>query len=183
LADEKGSREGAFFLVLRGIPGTLDAAPATSSRHGGPRGHGPEPSVPGWHGAEPSVPGWQGAEPSVPTLAAQTPLRVRKGRPLRGSCIYWPTAAPLVGNSPRGWAPKTLLNPEVRGGRADEATPLRLPDHRHRHAVNQPASRDRPRGSAQRRRKHSPSWNACTSTMAMTVRFDGHTHANGSPSS
>jgi hypothetical protein len=51
----------------------------------------------------------------VPTLAAQTPLRVRKGRPLRGSCIYWPTAAPLVGNSPRGWAPKTLPNPEVRG--------------------------------------------------------------------
>src|SRR3954462_12396189 len=50
-----------------------------------------------------------------PPSLLRHPFAFRKGRPLRGSCIYWPTAAPLVGNSPRGWAPKTLPGPEVRG--------------------------------------------------------------------
>jgi len=55
----------------------------------------------------------------VPTLAAQTgPPRFVPERPLRGPCSYWPTAAPLVRNSPRGWAPKTLPNREARVGRA-----------------------------------------------------------------
>jgi hypothetical protein len=48
----KNPAKAGFFLVLRGIPGTLDAAPApldaapaTSSRHGGSGGHGAEPSL------------------------------------------------------------------------------------------------------------------------------------------
>jgi hypothetical protein len=57
-------------------------------------------------------------ETLVPTLAAQTVLRVRKGRPLRGSCSYWPTAAPLVRNSPRGWTPRSLTTIRLAGRRA-----------------------------------------------------------------
>jgi hypothetical protein len=62
--------------------------------------------------------GLSGAEPSVPTLAAQTVLRARSGRPLRGPCIYLACGRSLVRNSPRGWAPKTLPDPEARVGRA-----------------------------------------------------------------
>jgi len=55
----------------------------------------------------------------VPTLAAQTgpPRSTRKGR-CAAHVSIWPTAAPLVRNSPRGWAPKALPNPEVHVGRA-----------------------------------------------------------------
>jgi hypothetical protein len=41
----KNPAKAGFFLVLRGISGTLDAAPATSSRHGGSGGHGAELSL------------------------------------------------------------------------------------------------------------------------------------------
>jgi hypothetical protein len=61
-----------------------------------------------------------------PSLLRQV-LRVREGKAASAAhVLIWPTAAPLVRNSPRGWAPKTLPNPEVRVGRADKATPLRL---------------------------------------------------------
>ncbi len=159
--------------VLRGIPGPADAAPGTNSRHGGARRHGAEPSVPGRHGAE----------PSVPTLAAQTVLRVRKGRPLprlmyllaygRSTC---PELASRVGT-------EDSFSPEVRAGRADEATPLRLPGHRHRQPANQPASRNRPHEAAQRRGCRSTSRNVRTSTTAVTTGFGDHIHPNGSPSS
>jgi hypothetical protein len=152
-----GAPEDVASIVLR--------LPATSSRRVEARRHG----------AEPSVPGRFGAEPSVPTLAAQTPLRVSYRKAAAAAHVsIWPTAAPLVGNSPRGWAPKTLPNPEVRGDRADEATPLRLPVHRHRHAVNQPASRDRPREAAQRRGSRSARRNVRTSTTAVTTGFRRH---------
>src|SRR4051812_43070990 len=64
-----------------------------------------------------------------PSLLRQSSAFEKEGRS-RGSCIYWPTAAPLVRNSPRGWAPKTLPIPEVHAGRADKATPPRLPARR-----------------------------------------------------
>ncbi len=56
----------------------------------------------------------------MPTLAAQTgpPRSTRKGR-CAARVLIWPTAAPLVRNSPRGWAPKTLPDLEVRVGRAN----------------------------------------------------------------
>jgi hypothetical protein len=108
IARKKGSFFDVTSLVLR--------LPAASSRRGGP--------------------GRSGAEPSVPTLAAQTrPPRFVSESPLRGPCSYWPAAAPLVRNSPRGWAPKALPIPEVRAGRADEATALRLLARRHRQTV------------------------------------------------
>ncbi|PTR35529.1 hypothetical protein C8J98_101795 [Luteibacter sp. OK325] len=44
----------------------------------------------------------------MPTLAAQTVLRVRCGRPLRGPCIYLAYGRSLVRNSPRGWTPRPL---------------------------------------------------------------------------
>src|SRR6187402_928164 len=53
-----------------------------------------------------------------PSLLRQSSAFEKEGR-YRGPCIYWPTAAPLVRNSPRGWAPKTLPDPEVRVGRAE----------------------------------------------------------------
>ncbi|PTR34316.1 hypothetical protein C8J98_102504 [Luteibacter sp. OK325] len=46
--------------------------------------------------------GRRGAEPSVPTLAAQTVLRARFGRPLRGPCLMWPAAAHLCGTRLEG---------------------------------------------------------------------------------
>jgi hypothetical protein len=49
---------------------------------------------------------------------SDSPPRFVPERPLRGPCSYWPAAAPLVRNSPRGWAPKTLPDPEARVGRA-----------------------------------------------------------------
>src|SRR6187402_2379174 len=62
------------------------AEPSVPRRRGAePSGlgrRGAEPSGLGRRGAEPSGLGRRGAEPSVPTLAAQTVLRVRKGRPL-----------------------------------------------------------------------------------------------------
>src|SRR5580698_9776507 len=73
--------------------------------------------------------GRRGAEPLPPDVVEQSlrcppsllrqVLRVsyRKGR-CAARVLIWPTAAPLVRNSPRGWAPKTLPDPEVRVGRA-----------------------------------------------------------------
>ncbi|PTR32992.1 hypothetical protein C8J98_104203 [Luteibacter sp. OK325] len=49
---------------------------------------------------------------------SDSPPRFVAERPLRGPCSYWPTAAPLVRNSPRGWTPKALPSPEVHVGRA-----------------------------------------------------------------
>ncbi len=81
-------------------------------------------------------------ETLVSTLAAQTrpPRSTRKGRS-RGPCTYWPTAAPLVRNSPRGWTPRSLTtirsagrraagvrvaaNSDRYGGRADKSFPAR----------------------------------------------------------
>jgi hypothetical protein len=81
--------------------------------------------------------GGGGAEPSVPTLAAQTrPPRSVPERPLRGRVLMWPTAAPLVRNSPRGWAPKALPDPEVRVGRAKARGNI-VGRHAGTHAVKQ----------------------------------------------
>ena len=75
----------AFFLVSRGLPGpgrpafrpgifrTLHLA------HFRPRGLGCAVALYTWASR---------GETLVPTLAAQTVLRVRSGRPLRGPCIY-----------------------------------------------------------------------------------------------
>jgi hypothetical protein len=60
-------------------------------------------------------------ETLVPTLAAQTVLRVRKGKAANAAHVsIWPTAAPLVRNSPRGWAPRSLTTI-----RLSEGEPLR----------------------------------------------------------
>jgi hypothetical protein len=54
----------------------------------------------------------------------------KEGR-LRGPCSYWPTAAPLVRNSPRGWTPRSLTTIRstgrraVRGGCCRRSRPLR----------------------------------------------------------
>jgi hypothetical protein len=52
-----------------------------------------------------------------PSLLRQV-LRVRRGRPLARPMSYMAYGRSLVRNSPRGWAPKTLPDPEVRVGRA-----------------------------------------------------------------
>ena len=45
----------------------------------------------------------------MPTLAAQTVLRVSSRKAATAAhVLIWPTAAPLVRNSHRGWAPKAL---------------------------------------------------------------------------
>ncbi len=60
-------------------------------------------------------------ETLVPTLAAQTrPPRSVPERPLRGRVLIWPTAAPLVRNSPRGWAPRSLTTIRSAGRSAVE---------------------------------------------------------------
>jgi hypothetical protein len=60
-------------------------------------------------------------ETLVPTLAAQTVLRVRKGKAAHAAhVLIWPTAAPLVRNSPRGWTPRSLTTI-----RLSEGEPLR----------------------------------------------------------
>src|SRR3954471_5049425 len=51
-----------------------------------------------------------------PPSLLRHPFAFRTGKAATAAhVLIWPTAAPLVGNSPRGWAPKTLPNPEVRG--------------------------------------------------------------------
>src|SRR3954451_17375374 len=66
-----------------------------------------------------------------PPSLLRHPFAFRTGKAASAAhVLIWPTAAPLVGNSPRGWAPKTLPIPEVRVGRADGATPLWLPARR-----------------------------------------------------
>jgi hypothetical protein len=52
------------------------------------------------------------------TLAAQTVLRVRIGRPLRGPCINLAYGRSLVRNSPRGWTPRSLTTIRWSGRRA-----------------------------------------------------------------
>src|SRR5580692_9949142 len=114
-----------------------------------------------------------------PSLLRQV-LRVRQGKAAYAARVsIWPAAAPLVRNSPRGWAPKTLPNPEVRVGRADEAKPLRLLVRRSRRTVN-PAQRSpsSARGSTEARKSLNEPAHARTSATAVTVPFGGHTHAN-----
>ncbi|PTR32461.1 hypothetical protein C8J98_10514 [Luteibacter sp. OK325] len=58
-------------------------------------------------------------ETLVPTLAAQTILRVREGKTADAAHVsIWPTAAPLVRNSPRGWTPRPLTTIRWSGRRA-----------------------------------------------------------------
>ncbi len=49
---------------------------------------------------------------------SDTSSAFEKERPLRGPCSYWPTAAPLVRNSPRGWTPRSLTTIRSAGRRA-----------------------------------------------------------------
>jgi hypothetical protein len=115
-----------------------------------------------------------------PRCSDSPPRSKRKAAPAARVSI-WPTAAPLVRNSPRGWAPKTLPDPEVRAGRADEAKPPRLLACRLGRTVNLSAlvtivfARRRIGG-------RSKSRNVRNSTTAVTDGFGGHPHANGSPS-
>jgi hypothetical protein len=53
-----------------------------------------------------------------PSLLRQV-LRVRKGKAANAAHVpIWPTAAPLVRNSPRGWAPRSLTTIRSAGRRA-----------------------------------------------------------------
>jgi hypothetical protein len=107
-----------------------------------------------------------------PRCSDSPPRSVRKAasRPMS----YVACGRSLVRNSPRGWAPKALPIPEVRVGRADEATPLRLLARRHRQTVNPSArSRSSARGSAAARKSLTEP-NGRTSTTAVTARFGGH---------
>jgi hypothetical protein len=68
------------------------------------------------------------------TLAAQTVLRVRKGKAANAAHgLIWPTAAPLVRNSPRGWTPRSLTTIRLSGRRAgawSRCRPRPLPEPR-----------------------------------------------------
>jgi len=69
----------------------------------------------------------------VSTLAAQTgpPRSIRKAASAARVPI-WPTAAPLVRNSPRGWTPRSLTTIRLSGRRAVGVEPRRtrlLPEH------------------------------------------------------
>jgi hypothetical protein len=82
-----------------------------SSRITGDRARSASPSL--------STPGRLAGETLVPTLAAQTVLRVRQGKAAHAAHVsIWPTAAPLVRNSPRGWTPRSLTTIRWSGRRA-----------------------------------------------------------------
>jgi hypothetical protein len=58
-------------------------------------------------------------ETLVPTLAAQTrPPRSKRKAAHAAHVLNWPTAAPLVRNSPRGWTPRSLTTRRSAGRRA-----------------------------------------------------------------
>src|ERR1700754_5067378 len=56
-------------------------------------------------------------ETFVSPLAPQTVLRVRQGEAANAAhVLIWPTAAPLVRNSPRGWTPRSLTTIRLSWG-------------------------------------------------------------------
>jgi hypothetical protein len=132
-----------FFSVLRGMTGTLKTSPQSFCDCLLPAhaASGPDVTAQSLRCLDVAAQSLRCLDVAAQSLRCppsllRHPFAFRKGRPLRGSCIYWPTAAPLVGNSPRGWAPKTLPSPEVRGDRADEATPHRLLACRYRQTLD-----------------------------------------------
>jgi hypothetical protein len=63
--------------------------------------------------------GRRAGRPWCPPSLLRHVLRVRKGRPLTAAHVsIWPTAAPLVRNSPRGWTPRSLTAIRSAGRRA-----------------------------------------------------------------
>jgi hypothetical protein len=88
---------------------------------------------------------------------SDSPPRFVPESPLRGPCSVWPTAAPLVRNSPRGWAPKTLPNSEVRAVEPRKQSRLSCWLVAIIERPAQRTGRDRPREAALRLRRRSPS--------------------------
>src|SRR4051812_47439296 len=85
-------------------------------------------------------------ETLVPTLAAQTVLRVSYRKAATAAdVLIWPTAAPLVRNSHRGWTPRSLTTirsaARIAGSQSGVAPSLDPTNLRARESLRCPPSR------------------------------------------
>jgi hypothetical protein len=106
-----------LFLVLRGLPGPWRSAfrlgILSHLAHGSPSASRARLCHRSLHL------GVSRGRPWCPPSLLRQVLRVRKGKAANAAHVsIWPTAAPLVRNSPRGWTPRSLTTIRLSGRRA-----------------------------------------------------------------